>query len=153
MQSMVRILLRFSEDIVEKPITAEIILELKVPINIIAAHVNSKGGEVIAEVPVESLEKVIAAYRERGASVSLPKLIDVDIEKCLSCGACIAICPVDAIAFAEDKSIVFNKERCIGSTCGACVEACPARAIKAVKQGSSEIVNELTSKKINGSRQ
>ena len=52
---MTRILLRFSENIVEKPITSQIILELKVPINIITAHVDSKGGEVLAEVPDESV--------------------------------------------------------------------------------------------------
>jgi MinD superfamily P-loop ATPase len=148
-KDMVRILLRFSEEIVEQPITAEIIL--KVPINIIAAHVNSKGGEVLAEVPDAALEKIVEAYRRKGVTVSLPKLIEVDSEKCFSCGACVALCPVEAITLAEDCSIVFNKEKCVGSTCGACVEACPARAIKSVKQGNSELANDLHPKK--GKRQ
>jgi len=78
---MVRILLKFSEKIVEEPITSQIILELKVPVNIIAAHVNSKGGEVLAEVPDEALDKVVKAFRKRGVTVSLPKLIEVDSEK------------------------------------------------------------------------
>jgi hypothetical protein len=52
---MVRILLRFAEDLVEKPITSQIILELGVPINIITAHVNSKGGEILAEIPDDAL--------------------------------------------------------------------------------------------------
>ncbi len=47
---MVRILLRFSEELVEQPITSQIILEQKVPVNIITAHVNSKGGEILAEI-------------------------------------------------------------------------------------------------------
>ncbi|MBT0159670.1 4Fe-4S dicluster domain-containing protein [Candidatus Bathyarchaeota archaeon A05DMB-2] len=137
---MVRILLRFSEDIVEQPITSQIILELKVPINIITAHVNSKGGEVLAEVPDESLDKVVKAFRKRGAKVSIPKLIEVDAEKCVSCGACVTLCPVEAITIDEDASVVFNKEKCIGSTCSACVDACPSRAIKSVKQNNSELV-------------
>jgi Fe-S-cluster-containing hydrogenase component 2 len=136
---MVRILLRFSEEIVEQPITSQIILELKVPINIIAAHVNSKGGEVLAEVPDESLDKIVKAFRKRGAKVSIPKLIEVDSEKCVSCGACVTLCPVEAITMDEDASVVFNKEKCIGSTCSACVDACPSRAIKSVKQNSSEL--------------
>jgi len=140
---MVRILLRFSEEIVEQSITSEIILALKVPINIIAAHVNSKGGEVLAEVPDSALEKIVKAYRQKGVIVSLPKLIEVDNEKCFDCGACVALCPVEAIMLAEDCSIVFNKEKCVGSTCGACVEVCPARAIKSVKQGNSELASEL----------
>jgi NAD-dependent dihydropyrimidine dehydrogenase PreA subunit len=136
---MVRILLRFSEEIVEEPITSQIILELKVPINIIAAHVNSKGGEVLAEVPDEALDKVVKAFRKRGATVSIPKLIEVDSEKCVSCGACVTLCPVEAITIDEDATVVFNKEKCIGSICGACVDACPARAIKSVKQNNSEL--------------
>ena len=140
---MVRILLRFSEEIVEQSITSEIILALKVPINIIAAHVNSKGGEVLAEVPDAALGKIVKAYRQKGVIVSLPKLIEVDNEQCFDCGACVALCPVEAIMLAEDCSIMFNKEKCVGSTCGACVEVCPARAIKSVKQGNSELASEL----------
>ncbi|MBN1244206.1 4Fe-4S binding protein [Candidatus Bathyarchaeota archaeon] len=136
---MVRILLRFSENIVEKPITSQIILELRVPINIITAHVDSKGGEVLAEVPDESLVKVVKAFRERGATVSIPKLIEIDSEKCISCGACLTLCPVEAITMDEDASVVFNQEKCLGSTCSACVDACPSRAIKSVKQNNSEL--------------
>jgi ferredoxin len=134
---MVRILLRFSEKIVDQPITSQIILELKVPINIVTAYVNSKGGEVLAEVPEESLDKIVKAFRKKGVTVSLPKLIEVDTEKCISCGSCVALCPVEAITLADDLSVEFNKEKCVGSTCSACVDACPARAIKSVKQNNS----------------
>ncbi len=142
-RKMVRILLRFSEDNVGQPITSEIILTLKVPINIITAQVNSKGGEVLAEVPDAALEQIVKVYRQKGVTVSLPKLIEVANEKCFSCGACVALCPVEAITLAEDCSIVFDKNKCVGSTCSACVEACPARAIKSVKQGNSELAGEL----------
>jgi MinD superfamily P-loop ATPase len=141
---MVRILLRFSEKIVEQPIISQIILQLKVPINIITAHVNSKGGEVLAEVPDEALEELIRAFRKQGATVSIPKLIEVDNEKCISCGACVTLCPVEAITIDEDASVVFNKEKCLGSTCSACVDACPSRAIKSVKQNNSELTANKT---------
>ncbi|KON31159.1 hypothetical protein AC478_03240 [miscellaneous Crenarchaeota group-1 archaeon SG8-32-3] len=137
---MVRILLRFSEKIVEDPIISEIILDLKVPINIITAQVDSKGGEVLAEVPDDSLVKVVKAFRKRGATVSIPKLIEIDSEKCISCGACLTLCPVEAITMDEDATVVFNQEKCLGSTCSACVDACPSRAIKSVKQNSSELI-------------
>jgi NAD-dependent dihydropyrimidine dehydrogenase PreA subunit len=138
---MVRLLLKFSEELVGQPITAEIILEHKVPINIITAHVDSKGGEVLAEVPDEALETVVKAFRQRGATVTLPKLVEVDKEKCFDCGACVSLCPVEAITVAEDCSVNFNKEKCVGSTCSACVEACPAGAIKSVKQNTAELAN------------
>ncbi len=130
---MARILLRFSEALVEQPITSQIILEHKVPINIITAHVNSKGGEVLAEIPDETLDKTVKAFRERGVEVSIPKLVEVESEECFSCGTCVSLCPVEAISIDKDGSVVFNREKCVGSTCSACVDACPTRAIKSVK--------------------
>ena len=141
---MTRILLRFPENIVEKPITSQIILDLKVPINIITAQIDSKGGEVLAEVPDEALQKVVEAFRKHGATVSIPKLIEIDNEECISCGACLTLCPVEAITLDEDATLIFNQEKCLGSTCSACVDACPSRAIKSVKQNSSEITANNT---------
>ncbi len=131
---MVRILLRFAEALVEQPITSQIILDLKVPINIITAHVNSKGGEILAEIPDEALDKTVKAFRDKGVEVSIPKLIEVESEECFSCGTCVSLCPVEAISIDKDGSVFFDREKCVGSTCSACVDACPTRAIKSVKQ-------------------
>jgi len=133
---MVRLLLRFTEEQVPQPITSQIILEYKVPIAILAAHINSKGGEILAEVPDEAQEKIVKAFRKRGVSVAVPKLIEVDEEKCFSCGSCVALCPVEAISLDKDSAVRFDKEKCVGSTCSICVDACPARAIKSVKQAN-----------------
>jgi Pyruvate/2-oxoacid:ferredoxin oxidoreductase delta subunit len=135
---MVRLLLRFTEEQVPQPIASQIILEYKVPMAILAAHINSKGGEILAEVPDEAQEKIIKAFRKRGVTVTVPKLIEVDAEKCFSCGSCVALCPVEAISIDKDSSVNFDKEKCVGSTCSVCVDACPARAIKSVKQNNSE---------------
>lgn len=131
---MVRILLRFNEELVEQPIISHIILEHKVAVNIITAHVNSKGGEVLAEIPDESLEKIVTAFRQKGVEVSIPRLVEVDADKCFNCGICITLCPVEAINMDKDNTVIFNRERCVGSTCSACVDACPARAIRSVRQ-------------------
>ena len=134
---MVRILLRFSEKLVEKPITAQVILEHGIPISIVAAHIDSQGGEILAEVPSTHVEKVAEAFREKGVIVTFPKLIEVDSERCFDCGACLSLCPVNAISFKEDFSVVFDQEKCIGSPCGTCVDACPARAIRLVERHGS----------------
>jgi MinD superfamily P-loop ATPase len=138
---MVKILIKLTEELVAKPTTADIILEHKVPINIITAHVTSKGGDYLIDIPDESLETVVTAFRKKGAKVTLPELIEIDKDKCFNCGACVSICPVEAITVAEDKSVKFDQEKCVGSTCSACLEACPARAIKSVKQNNSELTN------------
>ena len=135
---MARILIRFNEEQVSEPIASQIIMDYKVPMAILSAHVNSKGGEILAEIPDAMVEKVVNAFRQRGVSVTVPKLIEVDADKCFSCGSCIALCPVEAIVIAEDSTVQFDKEKCVGSACSVCVDACPARAIKSIKQNSLE---------------
>jgi len=135
---MVRILLRFSEEQVSQPIASQIIIEHKVPMAILSAHINSKGGEILAEIPDDQQEKIVKAFREKGISVTVPQLIEVDEKKCFSCGSCVALCPVEAINIDKDSSVNFDKEKCVGSTCSICVDACPARAIKSLKQTDSE---------------
>lgn len=133
---MVRILLRFPEEIVTQPIIAQVLLQHQIPINIVAAHVDFHGGHVLIEVPKEYTEKVLNAFKERGVIVTFPKLIEVDREKCLNCGACYSLCPVSAITLEDDYSVSFNMEKCIGSPCGLCVDACPVRAIKLTRESS-----------------
>jgi L-aspartate semialdehyde sulfurtransferase ferredoxin len=142
---MVRIFLRFSEEQVSQPIASQIIIEYKVPMVILSAQMSSKGGEILAEIPDEQQEKIVKAFRDRGISVTVPKLIEVDAEKCFSCGSCVALCPVEAISTDKDSTVQFNKEKCVGSTCSICVDACPARAIKSVKQNNND--QTLTNRK------
>ena len=75
---MARILIRFNEEQVSEPIASQIIIEYKVPMAILSAHVNSKGGEILAEVPDSMQEQVVKAFRDRGVEVTVPKLIEVD---------------------------------------------------------------------------
>ena len=131
---MDRILLRFSEENVAEPITSQVILALGIPMRIVTATVNSLGGDILLEVPAVHVEKIVKAFRDKDVVVKFPKLIEVDCDKCFDCGACYALCPVDAIAYDKDNSIVFDEKTCIGSPCGLCVDACPARAITLVEQ-------------------
>jgi NAD-dependent dihydropyrimidine dehydrogenase PreA subunit len=124
---MERVLLKFAESQIKEPITAQIILKLKVPINILNADVTPHGGAILIEVPSQEINRVIKAFQERGVLVTVQKQVGVDKEKCIDCGACYSLCPADAITFKEDASIVFNEEKCI--SCGLCVDACPTRAI------------------------
>ena len=131
---MGRILIRFSEEQVSEPIASQIIIEYKVPMAILSARINNKGGEILVEVPDSMQEQVVEAFRKRGVTTMVPKLIEVDSDKCFSCGSCIALCPVEAISMDKaDSTVQFNKEKCLGSTCSICVDACPARAITSVK--------------------
>jgi len=51
--------------------------------------------------------------------------VTIDKEKCTACGACVDVCPVDALKL-EDTAVV-DEETCID--CGTCVDECPVDAI------------------------
>jgi Pyruvate/2-oxoacid:ferredoxin oxidoreductase delta subunit len=51
----------------------------------------------------------------------------VEAETCTSCGMCMEICPVEAIALNTDDIAEVIKDACIG--CGLCATACPVEAI------------------------
>jgi formate hydrogenlyase subunit 6/NADH:ubiquinone oxidoreductase subunit I len=129
---LVRVRLRFEKAIVNQPITSEIILKQGAAINILAAHINQEGGEILAEIEAADAQKVIKAFRDRGVKVEVGELIEVDSDKCIECGACYSLCPVDAIIHKEDASIVFESQKCVGTSCGLCADACPTRAIRLI---------------------
>ena len=47
-------------------------------------------------------------------------------EKCVGCGACIRVCPFDAIQMVDKKAVITDK--C--TACGQCIEKCPVKAIE-----------------------
>jgi ferredoxin len=50
--------------------------------------------------------------------------------KCVYCGACVGVCPVQALVL-KDTRIVVDKKKCIN--CGACVTICPVGAMEIKK--------------------
>jgi Fe-S-cluster-containing hydrogenase component 2 len=56
----------------------------------------------------------------------------VNQEKCAGCGACIEVCPVEAISFNSQRKAQVDGEKCI--ECGSCVRQCPNQAIEIVQE-------------------
>ena len=52
-------------------------------------------------------------------------MVKVDENKCNGCGACVAVCPVNAITIENEKAVI--SDACV--QCGACVSQCPQGAI------------------------
>ena len=50
----------------------------------------------------------------------------VDEDRCFGCAACIALCPVDALAL-EGLLAVVNEPKC--THCEHCIPACPVHAL------------------------
>lgn len=73
---------------------------------------------------------MIAAIRRfdmRNAIITSNWIMEVDQEKCVGCGKCIAACPLDAISLSETKA-TRDADLCLG--CGVCIAACPTGALQ-----------------------
>lgn len=52
--------------------------------------------------------------------------VKIDTELCNGCGACVDICPAEAITIQDGKARI-DEEKCL--ECGVCVDECPQDAI------------------------
>ncbi len=61
-------------------------------------------------------------------------IMRMDEEKCVKCGRCAELCPVDAVALVKDadgrRHMDFNAELCLG--CGVCTRGCHKNALELV---------------------
>jgi NAD-dependent dihydropyrimidine dehydrogenase PreA subunit len=53
--------------------------------------------------------------------------VTVDMDKCVGCGECVDVCPVEVYEIKDGKSEPANAEECLG--CESCVEVCESNAI------------------------
>ncbi len=51
----------------------------------------------------------------------------IDADKCVGCGECVDVCPVEVYEMCDGKSVPVNGPECIG--CQSCVGVCPVSAI------------------------
>ena len=120
--------LKFDAKTSKKPVISLVTLETGALINILRANVGARKGEMIVEVEDEKLTEVEKSFKKLGVEVvELGEGVVKDEEKCIHCGLCISICPVEVFRFNEEKKVVADTKHCIH--CGVCVNVCPAKAL------------------------
>ena len=65
---------------------------------------------------------------------------EADKTVCVSCGACVKVCPKTAICIQSGCYAVVDRERCVG--CGMCQKTCPAVCITLKERGGDKHENE-----------
>ena len=123
--------LTYTHENVRKPILAEAIAKTGVLINILEAKVTPTTGEMMIEVPAAEAkaEEIIDFLCKAGLTVKqIAKFLEFDRDRCISCGACVSTCPVEAIKQDKDWQVHLDEAKCIG--CRICVYACPMRVIE-----------------------
>jgi ferredoxin len=129
-----KIVLTFPKNKIDKPIVYKLIREFDLVFNILKASITpDQEGHMVLELSGEKTEidKGIKYLKEQGVSVQpLSKEIKVDWDKCTQCGACVSICPTDALYIKDRRTmeVAFDPEKCIA--CELCIRPCPPRAIE-----------------------
>ncbi|MEM1575405.1 MAG: 4Fe-4S binding protein [Nitrososphaerota archaeon] len=65
---------------------------------------------------------------KKWTSESLGVTIEIDYDKCIGAGQCVAVCPTGVYELKDGKSTAPNIDSCI--QCCVCVTSCPTGAIK-----------------------
>jgi len=126
--------LKFSPEIVEKPIVYHLVKDFNLAFNILKATITpGKEGLMIMELMgdnKESLEKGLNFLKEMGVEVQpLGQQVMKNEETCIHCGACTAVCPTGALSVDRSTfKVVFDPDKC--TACGFCVSACVTKAME-----------------------
>jgi len=125
--------LRFSRDLVEKPLISRVIGEYKVSVNILRANITpEEAGEmfVIMSGEKKDLESALKFLKNSGVDVEIEQsLLAWDEDLCVHCGACVTHCFRGAIELDKKTRLVsLNEKKCI--SCGLCLQSCGYGALK-----------------------
>lgn len=128
-----KVVLSFPPEQVTKPITYHLVSDYGLVINILRAEIREQeqGRMVLGlEGDEEKIEEGIKFLEEQRVKVQeAAQDITLDEEKCVDCGACIAVCLPQALRLnSQTWKLEFDKEKCV--FCELCVKACPLQIIK-----------------------
>lgn len=128
-----RLVLHFPHRLVDRPIVYRLIKDYDLVMNILKASItpNEEGLMVIElQGKADNFDRGIKYLEESGVVIDpIGRDVKRNDERCTSCGACITICPADAlIVDAATQKVIFDEEKCIA--CEICVKACPLNAME-----------------------
>ncbi|HEY5537354.1 MAG TPA: NIL domain-containing protein, partial [Acetobacterium sp.] len=128
-----KILLSFPQGVAGKPMAMELIKTYNLDFNILKASIDDNiKGTLLLEIMGEEADinaGIVFLRQNRIGVQDIQSGIDVDEEECVDCGACTAVCTVNALEMDENWELIHHKDKCL--ECMLCVKACPTRAIHA----------------------
>ncbi|MBY8983214.1 MAG: 4Fe-4S binding protein [Candidatus Lokiarchaeota archaeon] len=104
------------------------ILKHDVSFNILKFSTTPEGINLLLDVPEEKIKTVTESLTKNNILVNKKGRVNVDKDLCIDCGACVSLCPTDALNFKDDFSVEFSEEKCIG--CLLCIDSCPRFSIQ-----------------------
>lgn len=127
------LVLRFSEDVAQKPVVYHLARDFDLVFNILNATIlPGKEGVMVMELSgsKKNFRDGVAFLKSNGIKVkNASREVKRVSARCTHCGACTAVCPTGALSVRRpEMEVVFDQEKC--SICELCVSACPPRAME-----------------------
>lgn len=123
-----KLLVEFSQDIIQEPAISRVILETGITVGIERAMIEGEEGWVLLTVDSKDAGKFTEALKKHGISVHVQeRSVVYNEDECVDCGLCISLCMKHVFSFDDNWKLVVNPERCV--LCGRCAEFCPQRAL------------------------
>ena len=128
-----RLVLHFARNLVSEPIVCRTIKEFELDFNIMKAAVTpDQEGLMVIQFSgtEENLDAGVRCLERAGVRVQ-PLELDIlwNESRCTDCGACLLICPTQALFRpAAEEAVRFEAGKCIA--CELCVNICPPRAME-----------------------
>lgn len=128
-----RIVLHFPQDLIDKPVISNMVRQFDLEFNILKASITpEKEGLLVLELTgsPKNLEGALKYLDDLNIHrQDLSRDIIRDDDKCTHCGACVVVCPTEALyKDPETEEVKFESDKCIA--CELCVKACMYRAMQ-----------------------
>jgi ferredoxin len=122
--------LTFSTETVETPVTYTLIKEYDILINILNADIShGREGNLLIEMTGEKgrIKEALAYLESIKVAISpVIKTILFKESECIHCGSCTSVCFTEALVMGPaDRELKFSPEKCVA--CELCIKACPLR--------------------------
>lgn len=127
-----RLVLIFPHKLLDKPIVYRLVKDYDLVFNILQARITPKEeGLMVMELSgkKEDYAAGVRYLHDKGVKIQpLSKDVTRDEKICTHCGACVSVCPTNALVINKKTMMVdFDPSKCIA--CELCVKACPPRAM------------------------
>ena len=128
-----RIVLHFPTDIVSDPIISRLVKKYDLECNILKADITPRQiGILVLGLKGENNNYNDGIEYLKSLQITVQLLsqdVTRDEDRCIECGACVTICPSEALTRdPRTGEVRFDKDSCLG--CELCLSACPMRAME-----------------------
>ena len=104
------------------------VLKHDISFNILKFSLGETGATLLLDVPEDKIKTITESLKENNIRVNKKGRVRVDFDNCIDCGACVSLCPTEALHMNAEERLEFVEDKCI--SCLLCIDGCPRLAIE-----------------------